>query len=590
MKKIGQKLLALILIMSLAACGETALPTATSAPPTATETPAPTATNRPLINFITPANGATLDYATLVFKIEPIAYAEGYTWSFSQNGQVLWNTIVNEQRLVDAEYQIPAGSFLYGKLNQGELLIQVKVRIKGVWSEPGALTVMLPERLPTATPSPIPSATLPPLATGLVEIRWFVGIGAGTTANQQDIERKVVRKFNESHPNIKLTLQVVEYSQASAMLTTQFREGTAPDIIGPMGWAGASALGNQWFDLSALIVDTNYDLSVFQPELVAAYKTERGQEGLPFAVYPAAIFYNKRLFENAGLNYPPKAYGDPYLLPDGTEVEWNWDTLADIARRLTLDSQGRNALDPEFDAGHIFQYGFVPQWMPSVHFATFWGANTLYDANNNAVIPPAWATAWKWYYDGLWGRQPFIPNQAASNTARFGSGDPFSSASIAMAITQSWYINPKVAGGQRWDLGALPSYNGVVHGRVDADTFRIWKGTAHPREAFEVLTYFLGPASTDLLRAYGGIPARTADQDAFFAARAQQYPYVKNWEVLKAGLNYPDIPSAEGYMPNYTEAWNRLTAFWNLLASNDTLSVQAEIESLRRDLDTIFKR
>jgi multiple sugar transport system substrate-binding protein len=129
-----------------------------------------------------------------------------------------------------------------------------------------------------------------------------------------------------------------------------------------------------------------------------------------------------------------------------------------------------------------------------------------------------------------------------------------------------------------------------INGRVDADTFRIWKGTQHPREAFEVLTYFIGPASEDLLRAYGGLPARTADQDAFFAARAKQYSWVKNWDVLKAGLNYPDHPSAEGYMPNFIEAWNRLSAFGNFLASTDNISVNAEIETLRTDLDRIFKR
>src|SRR5512138_1348303 len=57
--------------------------------------------------------------------------------------------------------------------------------------------------LPSATPAPptstsaptvTPSATLPPPATGQVEIRWFVGLGAGTSSNQQAIERTVVQK------------------------------------------------------------------------------------------------------------------------------------------------------------------------------------------------------------------------------------------------------------------------------------------------------------------------------------------------------------------------------------------------------------
>jgi multiple sugar transport system substrate-binding protein len=279
-----------------------------------------------------------------------------------------------------------------------------------------------------------------------------------------------------------------------------------------------------------------------------------------------------------------------YTMPDGSQVEWSWRTLAEVARRLTVDQNGKNATEADFDRKRIIQYGYVPQYQSPSAMASFWGADKLYDEANNAIIPPQWGEAWKWYYFGMWGSNPFIPNQAAINKPLFGGGNPFGSSSIAMAITQSWYISPNVAGGNKWDLAALPSYNGKIHGRVDADTFRIWKGTQHPREAFEVLSYFIGPASEDLLRAYGGLPARTADQDAFFAARAKQYSWVQNWDVLRAGLNYPDIPSAEGYMPNFIEAWNRLSAFGNFLVSTDNISVDAEMENLRRDLDGIFKK
>ncbi len=568
-------------------------PVTKTIPPTPTERISPTETPVATISFVSPQDGATIDVAGMTFQINPVPGAEGYAWIFIQNGITLWDTIKNEQRLSDAEYRLPETGNPNDLFVSGELQVQVKARIGGVWTEPATITLyLLPQKTPepTSTPTPIPTATLPPLATGLVEIRWFVGLGAGTSDNQLAIEQKVVRKFNDTHPNIKLTLQVVGYDLAREELATQFRRGTGPDIVGPMGWMASNIYNDQWFDLSALIVNSNYDLTDFKPELVNFYKTDEGQVGLPFAVYPSAVFYNKMLFDNARLAYPPKAYGEPYLMPDGSQAEWNWDTLTNVARLLTLDAQGRNATDTAFDADHIIQYGFVPQYQAPTHLATFWGANKLYDDQNNAVIPPAWATAWEWYYNGMWGDRPFIPNQPAINTPRFGNGNPFGSANIAMAIAQSWYIGPDLAGGQRWDFGALPSYEGVVHGRVDADTFRIWKGTQHPREAFEVLTYFLGPASTDLLRAYGGVPARTADQDAFFAARAQQFPFIKNWDVLKAGLDYPDSPSAEGYMPNFTDAWNRLRSFGDLMGTNDTISISAEIEALRRDLENIFKR
>jgi multiple sugar transport system substrate-binding protein len=578
-------LIIFIFILSVSCGSKPPLPTATpTIPVPPTETPVPT------LRFISPQDEDTLDYTALAFQVEPVPGAEGFAWIFSQNGKILWDTFRDETRLYSTEYSVALSSPLNGLLFPGDLQVQVKARINGVWTEPASLTLHLPERQPTSTPTPLPTNTLPPPATGEVEIRWFVGLGAGSSATQQSMERYVVSLFNQSHPNIKLTLQVAENAQAPAILDAQFREGTGPDIIGPMGWKGSSSFPDQWFDLSALIADTGFDTSVYSPELIDMYKTERGQVGLPFTVYPAAIFYNKSLFDAAHLAYPPDAYGKTYRLPDGPEQEWTWDTLAEVARRLTLDAQGRNADDPAFDRAHIVQYGFTPVYQTPTAMASYWGADRLYDDRNNAVIPPAWQTAWEWYYNGMWGRKPFILNQVTANTPHFGNGGVFSSDYVAMGLCNSWLIGPGMTGGQHWDLGALPSFNGAVHGRIDSDSFRIWKYTPHPREAFEVLAYFQGPAYSQLYNIYSGIPARTADQEAFFKAYVEKYPFVRNWDVLKAGLNYPDIPSAEGYMPNFTQAWDRLTAFGNLLASNETISVDAEIDALQRDLDAIFKR
>ena len=88
-----------------------------------------------------------------------------------------------------------------------------------------------------------------------------------------------------------------------------------------------------------------------------------------------------------------------------------------------------------------------------------------------------------------------------------------------MMIPHMWYTCCIADAGKTWDLAALPSYNGKVNGRVDGDTYRILKGAKNPDAAFTVLSYLIGPASQKLLLTYGGMPARTADQDAFFAAK-----------------------------------------------------------------------
>ena len=429
-----------------------------------------------------------------------------------------------------------------------------------------------------------------PAATDKVQIRWFVGLGTGTDPAQQEIQQQVVDEFNASQDKIELVMEVVPYDSSRDMLATQFASGNGPDIIGPVGWGGSNAFYGQWLDMKPLIEKSGYDVTQFNDALVKFYQTEEGQVGLPFAVFPAMVFYQKEMFDEAGLNYPPASYGDKYVWDDGTEEEWTFDTLSKVAKRLTVDKNGNDATSPDFDATAIVQYGYVAQYQHPNHIGALFGAGSLLGADGKASVPPAWEEAWKWFHEGIWGEQPFIPTEAIVESPDYGAGNPFNSGKIAMAITHMWYTCCIGDAGQNWDLAALPMYNGKVNGRVDADTFRIWKNTKHPDEAFEVVSYLIGPGSLKLLETYGGMPARTTDQDSFFAKKSEQFPFVTNWDVVKAGLDYPDIPSAEGYMPNFNEAWDRVNAFGSLLQSEAELDVAAEIAKLVTDLQVIFDK
>lgn len=432
-------------------------------------------------------------------------------------------------------------------------------------------------------------APVEPVTTGKTQVRWFVGLGTGTDPEQQKIQQEVVDEFNKSQDKIELVLEVVAYNAARDTLATQIAAGNGPDIVGPVGWSGSNAFKGQWLDMAPLIEKTKYDTTVFNQALVKFYQTDEGTVGLPFAVFPAMVFYQKGMFDEAGLAYPPAKYGDKYTL-DGKEVEWNYETLTQVAKLLTIDKNGKNATEDGFDATAIVQYGYVPQYQSPPHIGAFWGAGlpTMSADGKTVEIPEQWVAAWQWYYDGMWGKQPFIPVGTVVQSAEYGTGNPFDSGKVAMAITHMWYTCCISNAGTNWDLGALPSYNGEVHGRVDADTLRIWKGTKNPDAAFEVLSYLIGPGSLKLLATYGGMPGRTADQDAFFATKAEQFPFVTNWDVVKAGLSYPDVPSAEGYMPNWNKAWDRIDNFGKLMAADGKIDFKAEVDKLIADLTAIF--
>jgi multiple sugar transport system substrate-binding protein len=235
--------------------------------------------------------------------------------------------------------------------------------------------------------------------------------------------------------------------------------------------------------------------SLFLPALVDSYQTEEGQVGLPFAVFPAAVYYVPAMFDELGLNYPPSVYGDMYEL-DGEEVEWNWETFAEVARRLTIDIDGNTALDEGFDRNTIVQVGYSPQWQTHVNYMASYRAGAARivegeEGNYSVNFPDEWKEAVRWLYDGIWGDQPFSANGALSGSPEFGNGNLLNSGRAAMASSPLWYtccLTEFRDAGLEFQAGTLPlGDDGEYHGRVDADTFRLWTGTDHPEEAFEVL-------------------------------------------------------------------------------------------------------
>lgn len=424
----------------------------------------------------------------------------------------------------------------------------------------------------------------------VVEIRWFCCLGAGDDPAQVPTEEAVVAAFNESHDDIELVLEIVDYDSAFDVMSTQIAGGNAPDIVGPVGVSGAEAFHGQWLDLTELIESTNYDTSQFTEGSVEFYNVGgEGQIGLPFAIYPSMLFYQRDLFDEAELEYPPHAYGEPYLL-DGEEVEWNMDTLAELARRLTVDVDGNDATSPDFDPDNVVQWGYEPQYQDFRAVGSYFGSGSLVaEDGTTAQVPEPWADAWKWLYDLTW-TDHAVMNEAQVNAPEQGNGNAFNSGKVAMALTHLWYTCCIGDAGGNWDIAAVPSYEGTTTSNFNADTFRIWGDTEHPEEAFEVLTYLLGEASPELLQVYGGMPAIEANQEAFFSGLDETYTQGVDWQVAIDSVQYADNPSFEAFVPNYQEAFDAVAAFGSKLRSTEGLDVEAEIAAFEEELQEIFDR
>lgn len=447
---------------------------------------------------------------------------------------------------------------------------------------------------PGETPEVVPTEEEVVEPVEPVQIRWFVGLGAGSDEGTFAPQQAVVDEFNASQDKIELILEIVDNAVAYDTLATQIAAGNAPDIVGPVGIRGRDSFKGAWLDLQPFIDQYNYDLSDFDPALVEFYLVqEEGQLGIPFAIFPSFVIYNKDLFDEAGLPYPPTAYGDPYIDETGAELEWNMDTLRDLAMKLTVDTNGNDATSKEFDNQNIVQFGWMNQWTDPRGIGTFFGAGSLVGDDGKAQVPDAWAAAWKWTYRGWW-KDYFIPNGPYGGADFLqGPGGPFSSGNLAMVHLHMWYVATWALGevGFAWDLAPTPSYYGVTTSKMHADTFGILKGSKNPELAFEVLMYLLSPeVSPKLLLIYGGMPARLSLQDTYFDTYGEtNFPGLDiNWDIVVDSMEYADNPNHESWMPSFQETTDRYNEFWNYLANTPGLDVDAEIAALIKALQIIF--
>lgn len=439
---------------------------------------------------------------------------------------------------------------------------------------------------PTTAASEAPASQ----ATGEpVEIEWFVGLGTGENEEQIQPEKDFVEKFNTEHPNIKLVLTVVDNTEAAATLTTRIAANDAPDIIGPVGIRGLQSFGENLLDLGPVIESSGVDLSEIEPALLDAFKVNGVQIGLPTGVYPSFFYYNKSLFEEAGVAEPPHKVGDQYEGKD-----WTWETVAELAKKLTVDASGNDATSADFDPANIVQWGLDAQFTENDAraWSTVFGGSgsAVADDGKTAQWPDNWREGLQFFYDGIWDGH-FIPNGTA--VQGLADGNTFQSGKIAMDVVHQWYVcciypaegEPQVTD---WDIAVLPEGpDGNVTSKLHADTIGILDTTENPEAAFEALSVIA--ADPDLVTLWGAMPARESQRQAFFDALDTRFDPIKaDWTVATQMLEFPDSPSHEGFMPNFLKADSANKDLGNKLWNDGELDLSSEIDKHVELLQGIF--
>ncbi|MGP3954423.1 extracellular solute-binding protein [Nonomuraea sp. 3N208] len=115
------------------------------------------------------------------------------------------------------------------------------------------------------------------------------------------------KEFEAKNPNVTIKATVLENDAYKAKLTTITQSGKAPDIFA--SWGGGVL--KQQVD-AGLVKDITGDvadvLPNFTPAALSAYQIDGKTYGLPTDIGMVGFWYNKKLFEKAGITEPPTTW------------------------------------------------------------------------------------------------------------------------------------------------------------------------------------------------------------------------------------------------------------------------------------------
>ncbi|TDD23702.1 ABC transporter substrate-binding protein [Nonomuraea diastatica] len=137
----------------------------------------------------------------------------------------------------------------------------------------------------------------------------------GFTGGDGPFMKRLVEQFNSAHPNIKITMNVYQWSDYYSKVPAAVSAGRGPDLgimhVDSVATNAARQVVLPLDDVAASLSLTEAD---FSPPVWQAGVYKGARYSIPLDVHPLGMFYNKTVLSKAGLDpdNPPKT-GEEYL-------------------------------------------------------------------------------------------------------------------------------------------------------------------------------------------------------------------------------------------------------------------------------------
>lgn len=388
---------------------------------------------------------------------------------------------------------------------------------------------------------------------------------------ETSITEQSLEQFMKENPDIK-----VEYTPVAgeypAKLLTMIAGNAAPDVF-----FIASDSYRSFQKRGVLLNLTEYfnkemDIDEFIPLAQDKMLIDGEIYGVSSCDVSPVLFYNKSIFDEAGLPYPPS---DP-------EKAWTWDEFLDVAKQLTVLKNGKTV-----------QYGvsgFEIEWVSAFSAMVKSNGGRVFNEDYTELLldsPEAKeALVEIKNLQTVYGVSPLV----IANVQQGGmsSTQMLQTGRLAMLVDGSWTLQQLAQMDFPFGIGVLPKFKKPVT-IGQAHLYSAWIKTKHPDEAWELIKFVSS-------REYQNKLVRTG---IWLPNRMDMYEEenLANW--MNPDVYPDDFGSMVKYFTNYAELWPAVkvpSEAWSII--NEELgnffvtdqSIDAVISRMKKRVEPILNK
>lgn len=260
--------------------------------------------------------------------------------------------------------------------------------------------------------------------------------------------KKIIESFEKEHPNIKITLESSSWDQYWEKIQTQIASNTAPDVmLMDGGWYLTQfAPKGVLADIGELMNKDNISKDEYY-DVWNTFTYEDKIYAMPRDYNSIVLYYNKDLFKAAGITEYPNG-------------DMTWDDVVKLGQKLTLDKNGKNATEEDFDKDNIVQYGlYVPtNNVDSTIETLIWqkGGKLMSEDGKTCYIDSEESrSVFQFLHDLTYKYHVSLSNAAAQ---KYGE-EEFPTGTFAMVYQGSWLQSSLADASFDWDIAVAPSFD-----------------------------------------------------------------------------------------------------------------------------------